>query len=652
MKLLFNTLFKRYLNTFVSRWTILAIDCLIVFCLYPFAAIIRENFELSEIDFNRVFYRSLLALTVYLISFILFGSFKSIIRQTGLRDSFVVTQATLAAFLALLSLTILSNTYQWSIILHFSKGTLTIHFFSVLFFLLVFRFSVKSAFAKMRDMFQLKKAELVIIFGSGELGEITKQTLERESKVTYKIHCFIDDNSSKQGKKQDGTPILSPDKVLNNSFLQRHQISFLVIAINNISKERKRAIIEACMELDMQVKIVPPVQSWIQNDFSSKDIKPVVIEDLLGRASINLENKAISTELQEKIIFISGAAGSIGSEIARQVIHYKPRKVILVDNGESALYELQMEISRKWPLLFDLCDFVILDVTRRHALEELMSNVKPEIIYHAAAYKHVPLMEQYPLESVRVNILGTRNLADLACEYQVKKFVFISTDKAINPTNVMGATKRVAELYIQNINENQTYPTKFITTRFGNVLGSNGSVVPLFKKQIEEGGPVIVTHPDITRYFMTIPEACNLVLEAGSMGENGQILVFDMGQSVKIKDLAYKMIRLMGLEPGKDIKIEYSGLRPGEKLHEEVISSLEENQLTHHEKILISKSGACPSSCFYDGISNMEEAIYNNDRWAVVKQLKLLVPEYISNNSTFEVLDTKNPMIRDKVNPS
>ena len=634
-----SSLFSKYSKTFISKWTILLLDIILVSTLFPLAVLIRNNFELGEIDIQQVLWRSCIISGIYNICFLSFGSFKSIVRQTGLKDAFIVTKAALIGFFIAIGISLFSSNFLKIELLSFSKGALIIHFLISLFFLLGFRFLVKATFFRFRQLVHLPQSIPVIIFGSGELGGITKNSLEKEISKDYKLHSFIDDNISKQGKRSDGVIIQSVGAALNKEYIEKHGIKQVIIAINNLQKDRRKEIIEQCIALDVQVKIVPPVESWIQNDFAYQEIKPVAIEDLLGREPINLDNETISIELNDKCILISGAAGSIGSEIARQVIHYRPSKIVLVDQAESPLYDLQMELKRKCSNLFDLCEFVILDVTRYQSLDELLGRIRPDIIYHSAAYKHVPLMEQFPEQAARVNIMGTRNLADLACKYEVNKFVMVSTDKAINPTNVMGATKRAAEMYVQSKNIKGFYKTNFITTRFGNVLGSNGSVVPQFKKQIEEGGPVMVTHPDITRYFMTIAEACNLVLEAGAIGCNSQILVFDMGQPIKIVDLATKMIRLMGLEPDKDIKIEYSGLRPGEKLVEELISSLEENLPTHHPKIMISKTAAKSNLVVTEGISKIEKAIYSNSAWEVVQYLKLLVPDFVSNNSKYEALD-------------
>ncbi len=643
MNSLLTYLFKKYSGKFLSKWTVLAIDVITVVLLYPIAVIIRNNFEFSHIDYVLTLERTISIIAVYLLSFIAFGSFKSVIRQTGIADSYIIAKSTLTASLSLIGISLFIQSIGVNIdILSISRSVIIIHFLISLTSLIAFRFFIKAVFHKVRQLEQLKNETVVMIYGSGEMGEITRHSLERELQKKYRVQCFIDDNTTKQGKKQNGIPVLSADVALKAQFVNKHRINQVIIAINKLSKEKRKSIIEDCIKLNVETKIVPAIESWIQNDFSPKEIKRVAIEDLLGREPISLSNSTICKELDKKVILITGAAGSIGSEIARQVIAYNPSKVVMVDQAESPLYDLQMFLERKHPDKADRLVFIVADVTRFQHISSIVGNNKPDIIYHAAAYKHVPLMEQYPIEAARVNLIGTRNLADIACKFDVSKFVLVSTDKAINPTNVMGATKRAAEIYVQSKNASGVCSTKFITTRFGNVLGSNGSVVPLFKKQIEEGGPVCVTHPDVMRYFMTIPEACNLVLEAGAIGKNGQILVFDMGQSVKILHLAEKMIRLMGKEPHKDIKIEFTGLRPGEKLIEEVVSNQEENLPTHHPKIMISKTKVQNYINVLENIAKIEKMIFGHNEWGTVKQIKQMVPEFISNNSNFSILD-KNP---------
>jgi FlaA1/EpsC-like NDP-sugar epimerase len=381
------------------------------------------------------------------------------------------------------------------------------------------------------------------------------------------------------------------------------------------------------------VQQVPSVKSWINGEFSTKQINKIKIEDLLGRKPIVLNEEKIAKELNHQIILVTGAAGSIGSGLVKQIANYQPEKIILLDQAESPLYEIECELKADFPNLN--FETVVADITNRNRLEKAFEYYKPAYIFHAAAYKHVPLMEDNPFEAFNTNILGTKNVADLAIQFNVKKFVMISTDKAVNPTNVMGATKRVAEIYTQNLN--QQNKTKFVTTRFGNVLGSNGSVIPLFKKQLEAGGPIQVTHPEITRFFMTIPEACQLVLEAGTMGNGGEIFVFDMGKSIKIVDLARKMIQLSGLVEGKDIEIKFTGLRPGEKLYEEVLSDKENTTETYHPQILIANIQPISSTVTtnLETILNLE----SSDNFTIVKHIKMIVPEYISNNSIYEKLD-------------
>jgi FlaA1/EpsC-like NDP-sugar epimerase len=408
-----------------------------------------------------------------------------------------------------------------------------------------------------------------------------------------------------------------------------------------MSAKSKRKISDIFLDRGVVVKALPPVDKWVEGEFAMNQIHNVKIEDLLGREVIQMNNKRIGEEISGKVILVTGAAGSIGSEIVRQLIAYFPAKLVLVDQAESALYDLEYELAGKVPTNVQLI-VNIADVSDTRRVSKIFKTHRPDIIFHAAAYKHVPLMENNPYEAIKTNVIGTRILSELAAEVGVEKFVMVSTDKAVNPTNVMGATKRLAEMYTQSMNQLEGVKTKFIATRFGNVLGSNGSVIPLFKKQIERGGPVTVTHPEITRYFMTIPEACELVLEAATMGQGGEVFVFDMGESVKIIDLAKKMITLSGLRVDKDIEIRYTGLRPGEKLYEELLNNDENTLPTHHPKILIAEVNT-PSYAYMEVATNdLNHLLSSGTNNSIVAKIKEIIPEYKSNNSVFETLDKKS----------
>src|ERR1019366_1277684 len=390
-----------------------------------------------------------------------------------------------------------------------------------------------------------------------------------------------------------------------------------------------------CLKYNTKILNVPPATDWINGELSFKQIKKIQIEELLERDSIQLDKEDIQKQLSDKVILITGAAGSIGSEIVRQVIRFHPKKIILVDQAESPLYNMELELYDKYKQ--QSYEIVMGDIRNKERMENVFRTFKPQIVFHAAAYKHVPMMENNPSESILTNVLGTKMLADLSVEYKVEEFVMISTDKAVNPTNVMGASKRIAEMYIQSLSKKTI--TKFITTRFGNVLDSNGSVIPRFREQIENGGPITITHPDITRYFMTIPEACQLVLEAGVMGKGGEIFIFDMGESIKIFDLAKKMIQLSGLILDKDIRIVYTGLRPGEKLFEELLANEENTLPTHHKKIMVAKVKEYDYDIIANSIDELISLFDKQDNKSIVRKMKLLVPEFKSNNSIYEELD-------------
>jgi FlaA1/EpsC-like NDP-sugar epimerase len=500
-----------------------------------------------------------------------------------------------------------------------------------LFVMITSRLAVKALYSEIKN--PTKEKINVLIYGAGEAGIITKRTLDRDAAIKYKAVAFIDADEDKLGRSIEGVFIFPQSKM--PELIKEYEIELVIIAIQKISSQKKNEITDLCLENNVKVLTVPPVTNWINGELSFNQIKSIKIEDLLERDPIKLDDLAISAQLKNKVVLITGAAGSIGSELARQCANYSPKKIFLLDQAESPLHELELEFNEKFKdTAFEV---VIADIRNVERLKHVFKSFEPQIVFHAAAYKHVPMMENNPSESIFTNILGTKNTADLANEFKVERFVFVSTDKAVNPTNVMGASKRIAEIYIQSLGKKSQ--TKFITTRFGNVLGSNGSVIPRFKKQIEDGGPITITHPDITRYFMTIPEASQLVLEAGSIGKGGEIFVFNMGKSVKILDLARKMILLSGLKENRDIKIIFTGLRPGEKLFEELLADTENTLPTHHDQILIGKVREYDYEEVKNIINELIKLFNTQNNELIVQRMKDLVPEFKSNNSVFQKLD-------------
>jgi FlaA1/EpsC-like NDP-sugar epimerase len=480
-----------------------------------------------------------------------------------------------------------------------------------------------------------KNRRSIIIYGANDAGLITKRAVDRDAGTKYEVLGFLDEDKHNWGKRLEGVTIYAPDKL--KDLLENNNVAHLVLSTSDISYERKNEITDICLTYNTKVLNVPPINHWINGELSFKQIKKVRIEDLLERDPIVLDKDKIESQLKNKTVLITGAAGSIGSEIVRQIIPYHPEKIVLVDQAESAIYDLQLEMNEMQPGI--PCKVYLADICNPSRMQAIFKDTRPQIVFHAAAYKHVPVMEENPVEAVNVNIVGTRVLADLSVKYDVSTFVMISTDKAINPTGVMGASKRIAEIYVQSLNAKEK--TKFITTRFGNVLGSNGSVIPRFKQQIEKGGPVTITHPDITRFFMTIPESCQLVLEAGAIGKGGEVFIFDMGKSVKVLDLAKKMIQLSGLTLDKDIKIVFTGLRPGEKLYEELLHTSENTLPTHHPLIMIAKVREYDFNTISAYIDELAELASTKDDMNIVGKMKQIVPEYISNNSVFAELDKK-----------
>ena len=627
----------------LPRWIIATLDSFILLQCALFGYLVRFNFELALIEQNDAFAGSFTFMVGGLLVMQNTRSYEGIVRHTGFRDGSNIFKTVIINFVLFLFLNFFHGNFLNDRFL-LPTSVLIIASLSAMFMLIFYRLLVKELFVYVKNGITAKEMKNGVIFGAGEAGIIAQEAIKRDSASLFNTVAFLDDDPKKEGKNIDGKRIFRGLDELER-LVKNHSITELIIAVRDLSVSRKNEIIDECLRLKVSVSIVPPVDQWINGGLTAGAIREIKIEDLLSREQIRLENPRIQEDLINKVVLVTGAAGSIGSELCRQISHYEPKLLILLDIAESALYDVEQEFREKWPN----CPIKIIlgDVRNKKKMKEVFRSLKPQVVFHAAAYKHVPMMENYPEEAVHANVIGTKVLADLSVLSQVDKFVFVSTDKAVNPTNVMGASKRTAEMYVQALNEyletnHKKYHTKFITTRFGNVLGSNGSVIPLFKKQILHGGPITVTHPDITRYFMTIPEACQLVLEAGVMGEGGEIYVFDMGQPVKILDLAKKMIQLSGKKVDKDIKIVFSGLREGEKLYEELLNDFETVKITHHPKIKIAQ--VAPSSYHkIDGqIELFNDLIGKNSENELVSHLKVIVPEFISNSSRFEVLDRLN----------
>jgi len=518
---------------------------------------------------------------------------------------------------------------------------LLINFFISISFLIIFRLTAKSAYLILTRSFSNNETHRVLIYGSDKDAILVKQALESDEEINYVVCGFIDTDR----RRLDS--YLEQKKVYHFKDLGRlkdkKKIDEILIVNENLDERSKRVVIERCIRLGIKVFTIPPTRNWLSGKINKKQIQQLRIEDLLQRPPIEINQHKVKSDLYGKRILITGAAGSIGSEIVRQVITYDPALLILCDQAESPLHEIQLEIEDRFPnAVFEI---VLMDVNNIERMHKLFDVYRPELVYHAAAYKHVPMVENNPFEAVSVNVGGTKNVADLSVRFGVEKFVMVSTDKAVNPTNVMGASKRLAEIYVQSLNSFPKGKTRFITTRFGNVLGSNGSVIPRFRSQIEKGGPITVTHPEITRFFMTISEAVQLVLEAGTAGNGGEIFVFDMGKPVKIVDLARKMIRLAGLVEGKDIKIVYSGLRPGEKLFEELLAQSELTLPTHHEKIKVARVRNFHYEEASKAIGELLSLNKLNDNQAMVAKMKEIVPEFLSKNSIYECLDIQDEQI-------
>jgi len=636
-----NLKFNIHNLSYLPRWIIVMMDFAVLIIAFFFTYLLFRGTGLDYIVTpNSVLYiSSLFGINIFF--FWLFRTYSGIIRHSSYIDAVKLLFSQMAVLVILL---LLNFAFE---LVYGHKAFLNTALFinMVLSFcgLFLYRVIVKQTFEHYLSEKSDIKLSRTIIYGTDANAISVAKALKLESPLRFKIVGFVDRNNQNSSKRMLDLPILILKKKLP-TLMRSVGAEGVIIADKSLSKEERLIIVDQCLEFNYKVYIVPLIADWENQKEISQKVKTIQIEDLLERKPIVLDNKSISKQLKDNTILITGAAGSIGSEIVRQVLIYNPKKVIILDQAETPLHHLNLE-TESLPTNSKIRT-VVADIRNKEAMEKVFKLYRPQVVFHAAAYKHVPLMEENPSQAILTNIGGTKNLADLACLYKVKKFVMISTDKAVNPSNVMGASKRISEKYVQSLqlkiqNVGEKNATKFITTRFGNVLGSNGSVVPLFTKQIAEGGPITITHPDIIRYFMTIPEACQLVLEAGAMGKGGEIYIFDMGKPVKIIDLARKMIKLAGYVPDKDIKIQIVGLRPGEKLYEELLNDTSKTIPTYHEKIMIAEE----IQDEYENLHNDIEELIDNANYLgndeIVMKMKKIVPEFKSMNSTFELLDVK-----------
>ncbi|MBO7132660.1 MAG: polysaccharide biosynthesis protein [Bacteroidales bacterium] len=621
------------LRRITPRWVVFLIDIVICFASIVLAYYLRFNFHLSETE--RAFMPSgILAVTVIrAISFFIGKTYSGMVRFTGTHDIIRILIVIVCGSAALGVIDIITLGLIGKYIVPLS--ILIIDTFISTSTLIFSRLLIKILYLDYNS--QQKISNNVLIYGMGNLAQTTKRAIERDRHSLYKVVGFIEHHKKVAGNKIDGIRIFHIKDL--ESVIDENNVSLLIISERSLSIARKNFVLDICLSRNVEVRTIPEVSTWVNGELSVNQIRKFKIEDLLERPEIHIDPDDMNRNIGDKVIMVTGAAGSIGSEIVRQLTRFSPKTIILFDCAESPLYDIELEIREEYK--FTNIEIVIGDIRDRNLVNQVFDKYKPEIIYHAAAYKHVPMMENHPSEAIITNVMGTKILADTAVRHNAQKFVMISTDKAVNPTNVMGASKRIAEIYTQSLNNEANVSTQFITTRFGNVLGSNGSVIPRFRKQIENGGPITVTHPEITRYFMTIPEACQLVLIAGNMGTGGEIFIFDMGEPVKIAKLAEKMIMLSGLKVGSDIEIKYTGLRPGEKLYEELLASKENTIPTENNQIMVARVRVYNHSEVASPIEHLIEIAPERNDMEIVSEMKKIVPEFISNNSVFEELDKK-----------
>jgi len=645
---------SRFGHRILPKWYVFVFDVALVFTLVFAAYLIRINFYISQLPVDKVFEMGLFVATIYGLFFLYFQTHSGIIRHTGLNDILKLAKASVIACLFLIVIVLIANWEGNRPDFLPPVSVLLIHLFLSMTLLWKTRFLVRAVFQHVIRTYS-KKQQGVLIFGAGVSGRFTRSALQADMQMTYKVLAFLDDNPSIEGKFIEGIPVFTPERFFQNGRLkamhdtQQNGPNLLVIAVQQLSQQRRREVMEKALAHNFTVKVVPPVCNWINGTLSTTQLQKVRIEELLERPMIHMNTNTVSQSIQGKVVMITGASGSIGSELARQVLAHSPQKLILLDQAESGLFDLQFAFQSD-PVLkiySHLLQTVVGSVCDPVFLQHTLGEHKPELIYHAAAYKHVPLMEENPYMAVMNNVFGTKSLVDAALQNGCKTFVFVSTDKAVNPCNVMGASKRLAEMYVQSHNSKETH---FITTRFGNVLGSNGSVLHIFQKQLDAGGPLTVTHKDVYRYFMLISEACSLVMEAGVMGKGGEIFLFDMGTPVKIYDLARQIIQLNGLTPHKDINIEFSGLRPGEKLFEELLYDKESSIPTHHPKIMIAKANSVCSDWLGAQLDELQQIAVTGNNMDIVGKMREIVEEYIPQNTIFAAAHSNgNGSINDRL---
>lgn len=621
----------RAFKNVTSRWVIFFIEQILSALAVIFTILMVFRIRVLHLTLNDIIVMLAVNAVISSASMLINKTHHGLIRYSELRDIYTVLRFSALHFILWMAVLPLF-TSRLGVGIVFEVATLMINTIVITLLMASFRLLVKEVYQ--RAVRGLVQKDNVLIYGAGDIGLATKKAIEFDKKSNCRVVAFIDDSPEKVGKVLNGKRIISSDMKTVEAYLLRNKVKEIILSVD-LDPSQKTLLSQLCIRRGIHVTEIPPLSQWIKGIFNRKQLKELSIESLLGREKIELLGEKSRMDLEGKVMLVTGAAGSIGSDICRQLCRYKLGKLVLLDQSETGLHEILLELG-KLDLEFELC-IELASIREKNRIDNIFRKHKPHFVFHAAAYKHVPILEDYPSEVALTNVFGTRNLADAAQVNQVEKFVMISTDKAVNPTNLMGACKRIGEIYVQSLSS--TCQTQFITTRFGNVLGSNGSVVPLFKQQIAQGGPLTVTHPEITRYFMTIPEASSLVLEAAVIGKGGEIFVFDMGKPVRILDLAQKMIQLAGFRPDHDIAIEFSGLRPGEKMYEELFKSSENLLPTHHPKIMkAQRSDIDPQ--FADMLERFIDAAKECDDKTIRTLIRSIVPEYRQHKS-FEHTNVK-----------